>query len=89
VLPRLNLALDRARVRRGRVVTVTGTADPADRVRLTLERRVGRRWVRERRRSLRVVDGAFSMRVRPRSSGKYRVTVQVRSVRRRRVLRVV
>ena len=89
VLPRLSLGLDRARVRRGRVVTVTGTADPAERVRLTLERRSGRRWLRVRRRSLRVVDRAFAMRVRPRSSGKYRVTVQVGSVRRRRLLRVV
>jgi hypothetical protein len=89
VMARLNLAVDRARLRRGRIVTVNGTATPAERVRLTLERRVGRRWVRERRRSLRVTDSAFSVRLRPRSSGKYRVSVRVGSVRRRRLLRVL
>jgi uncharacterized protein with LGFP repeats len=89
VLALVGLAVDRARFRRGRVVTVTGTATPAERVRLTLERRVGRRWVRERRRRLRVTDGAFSVRLRPRERGKYRVTAQVGSIRRRRILRVV
>jgi N-acetylmuramoyl-L-alanine amidase len=89
VLARLGIALDRTRLRRGRVVTVTGTASPAERVRLTLERRSGRRWVRERRRRLRVESGVYTVRLRPRSSGKYRVTAQVGSVRRRRVLRVV
>jgi N-acetylmuramoyl-L-alanine amidase-like protein len=89
VLAHLNLTLDRSRIRRGRVVTVNGTANPAERVRLSLERRVGRRWVRERRRDLRVSNGLFTVRLRPRSSGKYRITVQVGTVRRRRILRVV
>jgi N-acetylmuramoyl-L-alanine amidase len=89
VLALVGLAVDRVRFRRGRVVTVTGTATPAERVRLTLERRVGRRWVRERRRRLRVTNGAFSVRLRPRERGKYRVTAQVGSIRRRRILRVI
>jgi N-acetylmuramoyl-L-alanine amidase len=89
ILALLNLAVDRARLRLGRVVTITGTATPAERVQLTLERRIGRRWVRERRRSLAVRDGTYSVRLRPRSRGKYRVRVQVGSVKRRRLLRVV
>jgi hypothetical protein len=89
ILPLLSLAIDRDRMRLGQVVGATGTASPAERVRLTLERRSGRRWVRERRRSLAVRDGAFSIRLRPRSRGKYRLTVQVGSVKRRRLLRVV
>jgi hypothetical protein len=83
------MVVNRERIRRGRVVTVTGSASPAERVRLTLERRIGRRWVRERRRSVPVSNGLFTMRLRPRSSGKYRITVRVGSVRRRRILRVV
>jgi N-acetylmuramoyl-L-alanine amidase len=89
VLALVAIAVDRVRFRRGRTVTVTGTATPAERVRLTLERRVGRRWVRERRRRLRVTDGAFSVRLRPRERGKYRVTAQVGRIRRRRILRVI
>ena len=89
ILPRLNVSLDTDRMRRGRVVEVTGTATPAERVTLTLERRAGRRWVRERKRSLRVTDGAYRVRLRPRSRAKYRVTVRSGGVRRRRILRVV
>jgi hypothetical protein len=35
-----------------------------------------------------VVDGAYRVRLRPRGRGKYRVTVRVGGVRRRRVLKV-
>jgi hypothetical protein len=89
VLPHLRIETDRARMRRGRVVTVTGTATPADRVSLTVERRVGRRWVRERKRSLAVHEGAFGMRVRLRNRGKYRITARAGGVRRRRLLLVM
>jgi hypothetical protein len=89
ILPRLRIETDRARMRRGRVVTVTGTATPADRVSLRVERRIGRRWVRERKRSLAVTDGAFGMRVRLRNRGKYRITARAGGVRRRRLLFVV
>lgn len=89
VVPRLNLSLGDARIRRGRAVTVSGTADPAERVTLTLQRRVGRRWVRERRRRPRVSNGTYSVRLRPRSRAKYRVTVRAGGIYRRRFLRVV
>jgi hypothetical protein len=88
VLARLSIGVDDTRLARGQAVTVTGTATPAERVSLVLERRVGRRWVRERRRSLAVREGAFRVRLRPRGRGKYRVTARVGSVRRRRILRV-
>jgi N-acetylmuramoyl-L-alanine amidase len=89
VMARLSMTVDRTRFRRGRVVTMNGAATPAERVSMRLERRIGRRWVRERSRSLRVTNGAFTVRLRPRSSGKYRVTVRVGGVRRRRLLRVI
>jgi N-acetylmuramoyl-L-alanine amidase len=89
VLALLSIAVSRERLRRGRVVTLTGTATPAEHVWVTLERRSRGRWLRERRRRVRLGDGAFTVRLRPRDRGKYRVTAQVDTVRRRRVLRVV
>jgi len=89
VLARLNLSLDRSRIRHGRSVSVNGGATPAERVRLVLERRVRKRWIRERSRSLRVVDGVWRVRLKPRSTGKYRITVRVGSVHRRRILKVL
>jgi N-acetylmuramoyl-L-alanine amidase len=89
VLARVSLQVSDDRLRRGQVVEVTGSAAPAERVSLTIERRSGRRWVRERRRSLAVRDGVFRMRVRPRRSAKYRVTARVGGVRRRRIMRVL
>jgi hypothetical protein len=89
VVPRLSISLGDARIRRGRAVTVSGTADPAERVTITLQRRVGRRWVRERRRRPRVRDGTYGIRLRPRSRAKYRVTVRAGGIYRRRFLRVV
>ena len=83
------MSLDTARLRRGRVVEVTGTATPAERVTMTLERRAGRRWIRERRRSLRVSGDAYRVRLRPRYRAKYRVTVRSGGVHRRRLLRVI
>jgi hypothetical protein len=88
VLARVSLQVSDDRLRRGQVIEVTGTATPAERVSVTLERRSGRRWVRERRRRLAVRDGAFRMRLRPRRRAKYRVTARVGGVRRRRIVRV-
>jgi hypothetical protein len=88
VVPSVKVSVDRARLRRGQAVEVTGTASPAERVRLVLERRVGRRWVRERRRMLRVRNGEFRVRLRPRFRAKYRVRAQVGGVKRRRLLKV-
>jgi len=89
VLARVSLQVSDDRLRRGQVIEVTGTATPAERVSVTLERRSGRRWVRERRRRLAVRDGAFRTRVRPRRRAKYRVTARVGGVRRRRIVRVL
>jgi hypothetical protein len=88
VLARLNLSLSRNRLRAGGKVRVRGTASPATHVRLVLERRSRRRWIPERRRLLRVRAGAYQARLKPRSRGKYRVTVEVGSVERHRTLRV-
>jgi hypothetical protein len=88
LIPQLNIKLGRSRMRVGQSVQVSGTASPATHVRLTLNRRVRRRWVRERRRLLRVRKGSYRVRLRPRSRTKYRVTVQVGGIRRHRPLRV-
>ncbi len=84
ILARLNISVRRS----GGVVRVSGTADPATHVRLTVERRIGRRWVRRRRKLLKVRGGAYSARLRIGGRGKPRVSVQVGSVIRRRTLRV-
>jgi hypothetical protein len=88
IVPSVRMRVDKGRLLRGQVVEVNGTASPAERVRLVLERRAGRRWVRERKRLLRVRDGAFRVRLRPRQRAKYRVRVHVGGVRRRRLLNV-
>jgi hypothetical protein len=88
VLARLNLALSNSRLRLGRRVRVSGTAQPATHVRLMLDLRRRRRWRRQRTRLLRVRSSVYNAYVRPRARGKYRVTVQVGSIIRRRTLRV-
>ena len=62
---------------------------PADDVRVVLQRRSRRRWVRERSRILRVRKGKFKMKLKPRSRGKYRLVVQAGPVKRRRSLRIL
>jgi N-acetylmuramoyl-L-alanine amidase-like protein len=89
VLARLSVKLGRRRLRLGKSVSIRGTAEPADTVRILVQRRVRRRWVRERTRELRVRGGAFHMRLRPRGRGRYRLTIQVGRVKRRRYLRVL
>ena len=88
VLARLNLGLGRKRLRFGNTFTAHGKATPAETVKLTLERRYRRRWVKERTRVLKVRKGAYKVRLRPRTRGKYRVTVQVGRVKRHRQLKV-
>jgi hypothetical protein len=88
VLARLNITLNRNRFRLGSRVRVRGTADPATQVRLMLDVRSRRRWVRARTRLVRVRRGAYNAWVRPRGRGKYRVTVQVGGIKRRRSLKV-
>jgi hypothetical protein len=89
VIPQLNIKLDRSRLPSGQSVQVSGTASPATQVQLTLERRVRRRWVRQRRSVLRVRGGAYHVRLSPRRRTKYRVTVQVGGIKRYRPLRVI
>jgi hypothetical protein len=88
VLARLNLSLSRNRIRLGSRIRVRGTADPATRVRLMLDVRHRRRWLRSRTRLVRVRRGAYNTVVRPRGRGKYRVTVQVGGIKRHRTLKV-
>ena len=88
VLARLNLSLDRTRVRLGGRVNVSGFADPATHVRLTLQRRSGRRWLTSRRRLIRVRESTYRAFVRPRGRGKYRVSAQVGRIVRRRTITV-
>jgi hypothetical protein len=90
VLARLNLTLGRNRLRLGQSVNAQGHATaPAESVKLTLQRRSRRRWVKERKRVLPVTGDAYKVRLRPRARGKYRVTVQAGRVRRHRQLKVL
>jgi hypothetical protein len=89
VLARLNLSLDRARLRRGWRVRASGVADPATHVRISLRRRSRRGWVTERKRTIAVRDGVYRIRLRPRFRGRYRISSQVGRVVRRRSLTVV
>ncbi len=88
VLARLNLALDRNRIRLGQRVNFSGVADPATHVRLTLQLRSRRRWLTARRRLIRVRAGTYRAFVRPRGRGKYRITAQVGRIVRRRTIKV-
>jgi hypothetical protein len=88
VKPSLRIALGTSRPRRRRRVTVTGTMNPATpRVRVTFERRSGRRWVRVQRKRIAVTDGAFSTYVRPPVPGRYRLSVSGGGITRRRRFR--
>jgi N-acetylmuramoyl-L-alanine amidase len=88
VLPLLSVHLDRRRMRPGRRVEITGTVDPAQRVQLVIERRVGSRWHTGTSRFVRVRGGRFGVTKRLKAAGRYRVTVIAGKTRRRRVLRV-
>jgi hypothetical protein len=88
VLARLNVSLSRKRIRLGSRARVRGSADPATKVRLMLDVRRRRRWLRTRTRLVRVRRGAYNTVVRPRGRGKYRVTVQVGGIKRHRTLKV-
>jgi hypothetical protein len=88
VIPRMTVALDRAKMRAGKRVTVTGTVDPAQLVQCVVERRSGRRWLTVRSRNLDVLDGTYGLRVRLTRRGIYRITVISGTTKRRRRLRV-
>jgi hypothetical protein len=88
VLARLNITLDRNRLRLGQRVRVSGVADPATHVRVSLQRRSRRRWLSGRRRLIRVREGVYRVRLRPRGRGKYRISSQVGRIVRRRTIKV-
>jgi hypothetical protein len=90
VVPRLSVASAR-RTAAGGTIAVSGSVSPAPaRVRVTLERRVGRRWVRVgRRRSVAVVGGRYATAVRLTRVGLYRVSVTASGATKRRNLRAV
>ena len=84
----LSAALGRREMRLGRRVRLVGTAEPATAVRVKTQRRIGRRWTRERVKMIPVRDGVFRASIKPRSRGSYRIVAQVGSTRRRLYLRV-
>ena len=89
VVPTLALGLSTRHLRRGRRVAVSGVVVPAPAAaRLTLERKVGGRYVRVRRRRLPVRGNRFLRRIRPGRRGLYRVTVSVDGASTRQYLRV-
>ena len=90
VLPRMSARLSRTRIRRGGVVRLSGTIEPAPvggRVELYIERRSGRRWVLVRRRRLRVSGGAFGIRLRLPVRGLYRMSLGAPGAVERRLVR--
>ena len=89
VVPELALGLSTRHLRRGRRVAVSGVVTPsAGAAQLTLERKVGRRYRRVRRRRLPVRGNRFLRRLRPTRRGLYRVTVSVPGASQRQYLRV-
>jgi hypothetical protein len=90
VVPRLSLTSATRRTTPGGTIAVSGTVAPAPgRVTLTLERRVGRRWVRVRRQSVAVAGGRYASTVRLTRRGLYRVVVSASGASRSRQLRAV
>ena len=91
VVPKLALGLSSRRLRRRRRLAVSGVVTPpGDRyVTVLLERRVGRRYRRVRKRRVALVDGRYLRFFRPTRRGLYRVTVRVPGARARQYVRVV
>ncbi len=88
VLAELTAQLGRRRMRLGRRVRLVGTAEPASFVRVKTQRRIPRRWIRERVKMIGVRDGAFHASIKPRARGSYRIVAQVGKTRRRLYVRV-
>jgi hypothetical protein len=89
-VPNLSLSLSRRRIRRGSRINVSGGVAPAtgSRVELLLERKIGGRYRRIRRRRLPVRDTRFSRTIRPSRRGLWRVTVSVDGASTRQYVRV-
>jgi hypothetical protein len=91
LVPKLELSLSSKRIRRGRRIAVSGVVwpQPASAGSLLLERKVGRRYKRVRRRRLRVRDNRYLRFLRPSARGLYRVTISVEGESTRRYFRVL
>jgi uncharacterized protein with LGFP repeats len=90
LVPNLLLSLSRRRIRRGSPIRVSGGVAPAtgSRVELILERKIGARYRRIRRRRLPVRDTRFARTIRPSRRGLWRVTVSVDGASTRQYVRV-
>jgi N-acetylmuramoyl-L-alanine amidase-like protein len=90
VVPRISVASSRRTGVGGRIA-VSGAVSPAPaKVHVTLQRRVGRHWVRVgRRRSVAVVGGRYATSVRLTRRGLYRVSVSAGGATKRRNLRAI
>jgi N-acetylmuramoyl-L-alanine amidase len=89
VVPRLTMSVGRLQARARRAIAVRGRMEPAQaRVSCVLERQVGRHWVIERRKRVRVRAGRYRTSVRPRRAGRYRVWIVAEGANRNQALRV-
>jgi N-acetylmuramoyl-L-alanine amidase len=90
VVPALSLTSATRRTTAGGSIAVSGAVFPAPaRVTVTLQRLVGRRWVRVSRRSVAVAGGRYASSVRLSRRGLYRVVVTAPGASRTRQLRAV
>jgi hypothetical protein len=91
LVPKLALSLSGKRIRRGRRVAVSGVVwpQPASAAELLLERKVGSRYKRVRRRRLPVRKTRYLRFLRPSARGLYRVTVSVDGTSARQYFRVI
>jgi hypothetical protein len=85
------MSLSGKRIRRGRRVAVSGVVwpQPASAAQLLLERKVGGRYKRVRRRRLPVRNTRYLRYLRPRARGLYRVTVTIDGATKRQYFRIV
>jgi hypothetical protein len=90
LVPKLSMFLSRRRIRRGRSISVRGIVVPptSTRVEILLERKVGGRYRRVRRRAAAIRDRRFRRSLRFRRAGLYRVTVRVDGASTRQYVRV-
>ncbi len=90
VVPALSVTSATRRTTPGGRIAVSGAVSPAPaRVTLTLERQVGRRWLRVRRRTVAVAGGRYASTVTLSRRGLYRVVVSASGATKTRQLRAV
>jgi len=91
VVPKLALGVSSRRLRRRRRLAVSGVVTPPTEryVTVLLERRIGRRYRRVRKRRVALRDGRYLRFFRPTRRGLHRVTVRVPGARARQYVRVV